>query len=198
MNVKKWKKQFRKSLKLCGVKDTFAAESFYDELIDDKLESGDSEELITAKLGDPYSIAEKIAAEESDAKRREDNPNGRNASRVRTKRLSVAAIIGYAFLVVCIGVPLFCAYLGIIVAVVSVSVAGVACSVGGSVSTVALFLVGFFFNSAIKNVLLISCALCLTGVGLLLFVLFAKISALMIKGLIGVFKFTVNVIKKEI
>lgn len=195
MNVKNWKKQLRKSLRLCGVKDISSAESFYNELIADKLDSGKSEEQITAELGDPRLVAERIAVEEGSS-------NGYVQSSANpqktTAHVNVGALIGYAFLLLCIVIPLFVAYLGVMVAVISVAVAGAVCVVAGVLTAVVLLVAGFAFNSALKNVIMISCALCVAGVGLLMFVLFAKLSVLMVKGAISIAKYVVNKVKKEI
>lgn len=195
MNVKNWKKQLRKSLKLCGVKDISSAESFYNELIADKLDSGESEEQITSQLGDPRLVAERIAVEEG-------SPNGyvQSATNLHktTFNVNVGALIGYALLLLCVVIPLFVAYLGVMVAVASVAIASAACVVAGVLAAVVLLVAGFAFNSAIKNVVMISCALCVAGVGLLILVLFAKLSVLMVKGTIGIAKYVVNKVKKEI
>lgn len=194
MKVKNWKKQLRKSLRLCGVKDISSAESFYNELIADKLDSGESEEQITAQLGDPRLAAERIAVEEGSNAYVQPSANPQKT----TFKLNVGALIGYAFLLLCIVVPLFAAYLGVMAAVMAVALAGAACAFAGVLAAVVLLIAGFAFNSAIKNVVMISCVLCVAGVGLLLFVPFAKLSALMAKGAIGIAKYVVNKVKKEI
>lgn len=195
MNVKNWKKQLRKSLRLCGVKDISSVESFYNELIADKLDSGESEEQITLQLGDPRLVAERIAVEEGSS-----NGYVQPSANLQktTSNLNVGALIGYVFLLLCIVIPFFAAYLGVMVAVMSVALAGAVCAVVGVLAAVVLLVVGFAFNSAIKNVVMISCVLCVAGVGLLILVLFAKLSALMVKGAISIAKCVVNKVKKEI
>lgn len=177
------------------MKDISSAESFYNELIADKLDSSESEEQITSQLGDPRLVAERIAVEEGSSNgyvQPSANPQK------TTLNVNVGALIGYTFLLLCIVIPLFAAYLGVMVAVMSVALAGAVCAVAGALAAVVLLVVGFAFNSAINNVIMISCVLYIAGIGLLILVLFAKLSVLMVKGAISIAKYVVSKVKKEI
>lgn len=168
MKKKVWERRFLKTLKPLSKDERYSALTYYQELYDDKAESGITEEEILREFGEPERCAYRIllGEENTDSATPPSAPYAKNARQMRT--YSVAEIIGLVFVGLILLLPLACVALALVISFGAVCVSGVAVAIAGVVYTIGSPFV-FFANGS--TVIVANAALGITaiGVGMLLF-----------------------------
>ena len=112
MNKKEWLEILEKQIKSVPKKEREGVISYYNEIIDDGIEHGQSEEQIVQRLGNPYDVAQKILDENdqnnSSQNQDEINDETQNTQNSKTtKKYPLWLVFVVGFFVVVVGIPLF-------------------------------------------------------------------------------------------
>ena len=169
MKKKVWERRFLKTLKPLSKDERYSALAYYQELYDDKAETGICEEEILREFGEPERCAYRILLGEENTETGTP-PGAPQTPKIRQMRsYSVAELIGLVFVGLILLLPLACVALALVISFGAVCVSGVAVAVAGLVYTIGSPFV-FFANGG--TVIVANAALGITaiGVGMLLFV----------------------------
>ena len=162
MNFSEWKRTLRARLDDLPDDEIDAAIDYYKEMFSDMSDAGRSEAEILSDFGSPEECAERIRKETSDAesevapegvsnfdgdsaKIKRDDTKG-SVLKSKLSRISVGEAVGIFFFSLLILLPLVSAALGIIVALGSVAISGVAIAISGALLAVAsptIFVFGY-------------------------------------------------------
>ncbi len=171
MKAKKWLKGLKKNLKTISFSEKQNVVGFYEELINDKIENGEDEEVVIANLGNPIDVAEKISSENSDKKEKQQKS--------AIKSLPIWAKCILYFFIITVGIPLFISWIAVVVSFGAVSISGFAITVAGIIYTIASIIVAVLGIVEAK-LAVIGSAIALTGVGLILISIFYYITKSMV------------------
>lgn len=169
MKKKVWEHRFLKTLKPLSKDERYSALAYYQELYDDKAESGICEEEILREFGEPERCAYRIllGEENTDSATPPSATYAKTARQMRT--YSLAEIIGLVFVGLILLLPLACVALALVVSFGAVCVSGVAVAVAGVVYVIGSpFL--FFASGGMAIATNVAIGVTAIGVGLLLFV----------------------------
>jgi uncharacterized membrane protein len=171
MKKKVWERRFLKTLKPLSKDERYSALAYYQELYDDKAESGICEEEILREFGEPERCAYRILLGEENTDSATP-PHASYAPKTRQLRTySVAEIIGLVFVGLILLLPLACVALSLVISFGAVSVSGVAVAIAGGVYAIAS---PFLFVASGSTVVVAHVGIGVTtiGIGLVLFVAF--------------------------
>ena len=158
MKKKIWEKQLARLLGPLSPAERQSALNYYNEIYNDKIEAGITEEEIIAEFGFPEDCAERILAE-----------NNANPIKqlVTARRFSVEEIVGLGLLTLILILPLAAAAFSVIVSFAAVSVSGIAVAFVGVVyAVISPFL--FLGNGVAACFANVGIGIACCGVGLIL------------------------------
>ena len=145
----------------------------------DKSDAGFSERDILLEFGAPAECAGRIMGEEYSSKeygkgkasygREYDKKEKKKKEPIRAS--SVSKIIGLILLTIIIYIPLFSAFLGLVVGFAGISIGGGAAVIGGA-GGIILGIVGLFTMSFPEGLMIIGMGLAVIGVGIFLCLVF--------------------------
>ncbi|MBE5742337.1 MAG: DUF1700 domain-containing protein [Clostridiales bacterium] len=184
MKAKKWLKLLKKNIKNTTYGEKQSIVWYYEEMINDKIESGEDEEKVVESLGNPNDIANKISEESGD---------GEQKNKTYKKRsYPIWAIIVLGFFGLTVGLPLFISWIAVIISFGAVAISGFAVAIGGIVALLGSIITAFFpFVDA--KLALIGGAITMIGVGLILIGLFYYIT----KGMVYITKIFIKRLLKK-
>ena len=171
MKKKVWERRFLKTLKPLSKDERYSALAYYQELYDDKAETGICEEEILREFGEPERCAYRILLGEENTETGAI-PSAPYPTKTRQMRTySVAELIGLVFFGLILLLPLACVALALVISFGAVSVSGVAVAVAGGVYAIAS---PFLFVASGSTVVVAHVGIGVTtiGIGLVLFVAF--------------------------
>lgn len=169
MKKKVWERRFLKTLKPLSKEERYSALSYYQELYDDKAETGIPEEEILREFGEPERCAYRILLGEENTEKATP-PSAADLPKMRQMRTySVAEIIGLVFVGLILLLPLAIVALALVISFGAVCVSGLAVAIAGVVYVISS---PFLFLASGGTVIVANVAIGITaiGVGLLLFV----------------------------
>ena len=105
MVKEKWLRQLKSALYKMPKQERLKALEFYLEMIDDKIESGESEDFVIKSLGSPQEVAKKILDENGI----EHNPKNQNVGEKIVEsvhKMPLWAVITIGFFAVTVGLPI--------------------------------------------------------------------------------------------
>ena len=169
MKKKVWERRFLKALKSLPKEERYSALSYYQELYDDKAETGILEEEILREFGEPERCAYRIllGEENTESVTPPSVPYAKSARQMRT--YSVAEIVGLIFVGLILLLPLACVALALVLSFGAFCVSGVAVAVAG-----VAYVIGspfrFLASGGVAIAANVAIGITAIGVGLLLFV----------------------------
>ena len=182
MTYKQWEAELGESLSNLPDDEKKNAIDYYREIYADKSEAGISDDEIIADFGAPQTVALRILNEsaiesekksdDSDTKNEENLTRGRN----KGKKITVSTIIGYACLILFVGIP---AAVIVISLILSFGAATVGCGagvIGGAIGAVASpfgMILGYTGLNALATA---GACLAVAGASLILFIVFYAIT----------------------
>lgn len=160
MTKKQWFKQLKRELGALSASDRNEILQYYDELYNEKRESGLTEEAVLGSFGAPQEAARGILAER-------DLP----AASAREHR-SVASFLAILFLFLCIGIPILSVLFALAITAGALAVSGAAIFLAGIADGV-WFCILLFRDTPVATLAHIGIGLAGAGCGLLMIPLFA-------------------------
>ena len=166
MKKKVWERRFLKTLKPLSKDERYSALAYYQELYDDKAESGITEEEILREFGEPERCAYRIllGEENTESVTPPSVPYAKSARQMRT--YSVAEIVGLIFVGLILLLPLACVALALVLSFGAFCVSGVAVAVAYVIGSPFRFLA----SGGVAIAANVAIGITAIGVGLLLFV----------------------------
>ena len=174
--------------------------NFYSEMIDDRIDSGLSEEEATAGLGTTDEISEKIKAELLRENNEGAEPAAAEKKESRKISKTVSLVLGalpailLAITVFALGITVYAVAWSAIACLFAANVAMAACAVAGAV----MFFVNIFRGALAAAMIMLGTGALLSGLSILFFFGNLKVTEYMIKLTKNLFLGIVNKIKKEV